>query len=294
MSTLSLPAKSWLLGWGAEMPIYVSPIKCDYLKWAMVKTWTLYQTACILSGVEPILKCKSLCEETSNVLDAMKRAIETKGLQPVGNYHDDVKFYPIEVIRWAEKLGMDISEVICSIVPIHSESRSDLQNPVTENAKNRALHAVKILKKLKIIRPPQRVESLQQAPTGTPVDTVLITQNAKQQSALTHASQNSGATPGSISKEHWHYFHDDPLPAQPWYTPARYYARQLLSEYPTLKRDKLSEKVAEILKKEEIFKRGGINPLQPDTILKAFTNVDLAKTHTPNDRFVVMINEVFS
>lgn len=251
-------------------------MKCDFLKWAKIKTWTVHQTACILSGVEPNLTSKYLHEETSNVLDVMEIAIETDALQPVGNYHGDIHFYPMEVTEWAEKLSMNISEIISAIVPKYSETRSKLQKPVTKNAKNRALRAIKIAKKLKIMRLPQRVQSLQQVPTGTPVDTILIAQNEKQLSALPHASQNSGAAPGSSSEEHWQQLPGDPLPAQPWYTPARYYARQLVLEYPTLisKRVELSKKVAEILEEKKIFKRGGIKPLREETILKAFTNVN--------------------
>ncbi len=70
---------------------------------------------------------------------------------------------------------------------------------------------------------------------------------------------------------------NDPKSAQPWYTPARYFARQLVMEDPTLlaKRDRLSSKVAVLLKKARVFKRGGKLPLDPVTIKKALSNVSL-------------------
>lgn len=69
----------------------------------------------------------------------------------------------------------------------------------------------------------------------------------------------------------------DPAPAQPWYAPARYFARQLIKDDPTLRQKslKLADKVSESLKNVGIFKRGGVKPLAADTILKAFVNVKL-------------------
>jgi hypothetical protein len=68
----------------------------------------------------------------------------------------------------------------------------------------------------------------------------------------------------------------DPAPTQPWYTPARYFARQLISEDSTLliKTDLLTQKVAQSLSKVGIYKRGGKKPFNPDTIKKAFSNVN--------------------
>ncbi len=69
----------------------------------------------------------------------------------------------------------------------------------------------------------------------------------------------------------------DPQPEQPWYTPARYFARQLVNEDSTLltKRDILTPKVVQHLTKVGIKKRGGIKPFDPGTIKKALTNVIL-------------------
>jgi hypothetical protein len=69
----------------------------------------------------------------------------------------------------------------------------------------------------------------------------------------------------------------DPAPIQPWYTPARYFARQFVREEPTLltKRDALVERVAKALRAVGIKKRGGIKDLEPGTIKKALVNVRL-------------------
>jgi len=69
----------------------------------------------------------------------------------------------------------------------------------------------------------------------------------------------------------------DPIPAQYWYTPARYFARQLIKDDTTLllKRLKLADKVSKSLEKVSIYKRGGVKNFAADTILKAFANVKL-------------------
>lgn len=69
----------------------------------------------------------------------------------------------------------------------------------------------------------------------------------------------------------------DPTPDQPWYTPARYFARQLIKDDTTLlnKRPILASKVAQSLTTAGIKKRGGEHPLDPATVLKAFSNVSL-------------------
>lgn len=70
---------------------------------------------------------------------------------------------------------------------------------------------------------------------------------------------------------------DDPYPDHPWYTPARYFARELVKQDSTLltKRELLAKKVAETLKNAGILKRGGKSPLDPATVKKAFNNVKL-------------------
>jgi len=69
----------------------------------------------------------------------------------------------------------------------------------------------------------------------------------------------------------------DPDPLQPWYTPARYFARELIKTDKTLigKKDVLAKKVAHELAEHKIYKRGGQLPLDPATVLKAFSNVNL-------------------
>jgi hypothetical protein len=69
----------------------------------------------------------------------------------------------------------------------------------------------------------------------------------------------------------------DPPPAQAWYTPARYFARQLVLKDSTLltKRLLLAEKVSQSLSNAGICKRGRKGRHAPETVLKAFSNVAL-------------------
>ena len=69
----------------------------------------------------------------------------------------------------------------------------------------------------------------------------------------------------------------DPVPVQPWYTPARYFARQLVKGDSTLllKRGLLAEKVSQSLAAVGIYKRGGRKSPNTTTVLKAFSNVTL-------------------
>ena len=68
---------------------------------------------------------------------------------------------------------------------------------------------------------------------------------------------------------------DDPPPAQPWYTPARHFARQFVADDSTLlsKRDQLAKKVVQSLTDIGICKRGGKKPFDPGTVKKAFVNI---------------------
>jgi len=70
---------------------------------------------------------------------------------------------------------------------------------------------------------------------------------------------------------------NDPRPDYPWYTPARYFARQLAKADPTLlsKRDLLSQKVSKSLEEVGIHKRGGKLPFSTGTVKKALVNVRL-------------------
>jgi hypothetical protein len=70
---------------------------------------------------------------------------------------------------------------------------------------------------------------------------------------------------------------NDPEPVYEWYTPARYFARKLVLDEPTLlaKRDLLASKVEQSLSGVGIRKRGGIKDFNPGTIKKAFANVIL-------------------
>ncbi len=70
---------------------------------------------------------------------------------------------------------------------------------------------------------------------------------------------------------------NDPKPIQPWYTPARYFARQLVEEDSNLlqKRNRLNGMVADSLSKVGINKRGGMKPFNPDTVRKALYKIKL-------------------
>ncbi len=69
----------------------------------------------------------------------------------------------------------------------------------------------------------------------------------------------------------------DPDPEQPWYTPARYFARQLVIKDSTLlaKRDVLAQKVALSLNNAGIKNSRKGKFSQNGTILKAWVNVNL-------------------
>lgn len=87
-----------------------------------------------------------------------------------------------------------------------------------------------------------------------------------------------GAVGASDGNKPWLAIHpNDPPPVQPWYTSARYFARQLVVDDSTLlaKRDLLSSKVSQSLAAAGIYKRGGIKAPAADTVKKAFANVQL-------------------
>lgn len=69
----------------------------------------------------------------------------------------------------------------------------------------------------------------------------------------------------------------DPIADQPWYTPARYYAREEVRADTTLlnKRDSLVSKVAQSLTRGGFLKRGRKKSLTASTIKKAMVNVVL-------------------
>lgn len=68
----------------------------------------------------------------------------------------------------------------------------------------------------------------------------------------------------------------DPDPEQDWYTPARYFARQLVRKDSTLvlKKSVLAEKVSKTLAETGFKKRGKKLPLSSGTVLKAFSNIN--------------------
>lgn len=72
---------------------------------------------------------------------------------------------------------------------------------------------------------------------------------------------------------------NDPAPDYSWYTPARYFARQLVKDNSALlvKKEKLAEKTAASLAAVGVFKRGKKKlSLSAGTVLKSFVNVTLS------------------
>jgi len=69
----------------------------------------------------------------------------------------------------------------------------------------------------------------------------------------------------------------DPDPKQKWYIAARYFARLLVKEDPSLRRKRLilANKVGKKFEEYGIYRRGGKEPPDPATIVKAFIKVDL-------------------
>ena len=93
---------------------------------------------------------------------------------------------------------------------------------------------------------------------------------------ITLSKNPSRAKPLDYSDELWNIRDPrDITPLQPWYTQARFFARQLVLSDPTLheKRNLLVIKIAQELKNKGIYKRGGRKPPSPETIKKALANV---------------------
>lgn len=105
-------------------------------------------------------------------------------------------------------------------------------------------------------------EQLQISPTPAPVTTTT---------APTEPERSSNVKPWEVADP------SDPAPAQSWYTPARYFARQLITEKPTLlaNRALLADKVSTALFNAGFKKRGNRSRLDSSTVLKAFVNVTL-------------------
>lgn len=101
--------------------------------------------------------------------------------------------------------------------------------------------------------------------------------------SVTHSTGTAAATvslqPQTVQTETPWLMIDprDPPPVHAWYTPARYFARQLVKDDSTrlLKTLILADMVAKSLAKVGIKKRGGKKLFVADTILKAFSNVTL-------------------
>jgi hypothetical protein len=125
----------------------------------------------------------------------------------------------------------------------------------------------------------------QPAPAQTAATTAPVVAASDGPAPLTEPEQTpakpataANKLPDEIKPKPWLLVNpQDPAPAQSWYTPARYFARQLVIADSTLliKKLVLSDKVSKSLTGAGIFKRGGKKPLLADTVLKAFANVNL-------------------
>lgn len=69
----------------------------------------------------------------------------------------------------------------------------------------------------------------------------------------------------------------DPEPKQPWYTAARYFARELVKGDTSLLQNtkRLRKQIHDSLEKVGVYKRGGAVPPDPATIQKALTGIKL-------------------
>jgi hypothetical protein len=92
-----------------------------------------------------------------------------------------------------------------------------------------------------------------------------------QETSSTAKPQEQSDKPWSITDPR------DPKPVRPWYTAARYFARQLIKSDSTLgeKRNLLVIKIAQEFTNVGIFKRGEKKHLSPETIKKALSNIEL-------------------
>jgi hypothetical protein len=93
---------------------------------------------------------------------------------------------------------------------------------------------------------------------------------------IAHSYVTSESKVDQEDESKWNIYDSrDPKPEQPWYTPARYFARQLIKDDSTLltKANVLADKVVQSLNRVGIYKRGGKKPLSATTVKKSFSNV---------------------
>lgn len=101
-------------------------------------------------------------------------------------------------------------------------------------------------------------------------------QNFSAASVPMPARQAAPVVPASHLKPWLEIDPSDPTPEQSWYTPARYFARQLVLKDSTLLSKKLilADKVSQSLYSVGIYKRGGKKQRHDaSTVLKAFSNI---------------------
>jgi hypothetical protein len=82
---------------------------------------------------------------------------------------------------------------------------------------------------------------------------------------------------GESEKAMWIVHPDDPKPKSPWYTPARYFARQIVMVDSSLDKNRknLSAKVQQELAARKVHKRGGKVPPDAASIRNALSCVNL-------------------
>lgn len=126
----------------------------------------------------------------------------------------------------------------------------------------------------KVIGAPYLIKAFEQAvPTVQATPVIETVPNDHAETKLVQ-----GVEAGKHAEEPWLVVNlNDPEPKQPWYTPARYFARILVIDDSTLlsQRDELASKVIHSLENVGIYKRGGKKSFNPATIKKALTKINL-------------------
>lgn len=239
----------------------------DFGYWSTVEYWTLDETIALLLGknpevvkwqtVEPYLghadlaryerQCLGIGTSAANAEPGFakqyallrRRAMRADVLNPVNARVD-----PVGAVEWARQTG-GIS------LPAPLEAGLAGRRPRPAQA---------------MVTAPERASAVTLEPQAAPV---------------ANESASNGMEPakaGPVSEKPWLLIDpSDPKAIQPWYTPARYFARQLVIEDSTLlqKRSVLADKVSKSLADTGFKKRGGKLALKSDTVLKAFSNVCL-------------------
>lgn len=124
--------------------------KCEYKKWGMLELWSLYQTACVLSGVEPNENTKLLKESTSRVLDLMGAAISSGKLRTIMMSGKGMYFNSGEIVEWAktEQINVPIElEKLVRKFPVRHSSPNNPRMPKSQNQVSK-FHAQRLISEI--------------------------------------------------------------------------------------------------------------------------------------------------